>query len=335
MKGFIEASKKIFLFSIGVFALIIAFRLIDLNLFKSLLENISLKYFLLFLLFFFITFFISSIKWLILIRSLGARVSILDVLKYNLMSFFIAFITPSLRLGGEPLRMYMLKKKHDFPYEKSAASIIGDFIISLPVEIFVVLTLSSLVFLFADIGSNIKIVYSIFSLFFLLFLVVIFTSVYKEKKIVSNFLRIIYNFNKSSKIWRAYMKVYSFERLYINLLRSKNNFYSVAFYSFMGALTRILAFVFGFLALTHSIDLSTTFLSYIAFSFTSFTPVPGSLGVQEIGQILLTQENSSVAFSILIRFYHLCLMVFGLFFIIKEGVLFGSVFKKFFRKFKK
>jgi len=327
-------SKNFFPVIVGIFFLVFAFNFVDLNSFVSLLGNISFSYFFIFLVFFSLTFVLVSLKWFILIKKLGGKVSFFQALKYNAMGFLISFITPTLMVGGEPLKVYMMKRNHNFSYEKSVASLIGEAVIAFPIEIFCVLVISSLVFLFANIGANIKIIYFTFSLSLLFLVAILFISIYKEKKLISNFLKLIYSFTQHSFVWKLHMKAYSSEELYIKLLRRKKVFYSMVFYSFLVVLSRIFAFIFGFLAITKSLNLSLTFLSYVAFSFTSLLPVPGSLGVQEIGQILLTRENASVVFSILLRFAYLCLLGVGLFFIVKEEVLFGKLVKRFLIKVK-
>ena len=65
-----------------------------------------------------------AISWYMLMRSEKMPVKLLTVLKANFMGFPINFITPSLFLGSEPLKVYYISHVHKIPKRKILATII-------------------------------------------------------------------------------------------------------------------------------------------------------------------------------------------------------------------
>lgn len=70
---------------------------------------------------------IGSWRWKIIIESQNShKVSFLKVLRAKLAGFAISYITPSVLIGGEPVRAYMIKEETDCDWEKSFASVVID-----------------------------------------------------------------------------------------------------------------------------------------------------------------------------------------------------------------
>ncbi len=68
--------------------------------------------------------FIPAVGWTILMRGEGLRIPFLDAFKANLMGFPLNFVTPSMYLGGEPLKVYYLAAKHGVQKRRILATII-------------------------------------------------------------------------------------------------------------------------------------------------------------------------------------------------------------------
>ncbi len=71
-----------------------------------------------------LTLVVPAIGWTILMRGEGMRVSFLDALKANVMGFPLVFITPSMYLGGEPLKMVYIGNKYGIPKRRVLATLL-------------------------------------------------------------------------------------------------------------------------------------------------------------------------------------------------------------------
>ena len=93
---------------------------------KLITSNFDLKYMLIYL---GVTFFsICPIvwRWQAILDGYEKRVGFWTLLRLQLSGYAVSYVTPSARIGGEPLRIYLLKKDCDVDYKVGTASIILD-----------------------------------------------------------------------------------------------------------------------------------------------------------------------------------------------------------------
>ncbi|HSO26633.1 MAG TPA: lysylphosphatidylglycerol synthase transmembrane domain-containing protein [Anaerolineales bacterium] len=53
-----------------------------------------------------------SLRWQLIVRALGRRVSLRALFGYRLGAFGVSYFTPGPQFGGEPLQVYLLKERH-------------------------------------------------------------------------------------------------------------------------------------------------------------------------------------------------------------------------------
>ena len=63
--------------------------------------------------------------WLIL-RAFGQRVPFFSVMGLRLAGFALSYFTPGPQVGGEPLQVFLLKKRHAIPTTAGVASVFLD-----------------------------------------------------------------------------------------------------------------------------------------------------------------------------------------------------------------
>lgn len=89
-----------------------------------------------------ITLFLSAFLWFYLIKQKSKRISLFNVFCINLAGSFVESITPSVKIGGETLKMYLLHKRTSLPYSEIAAlTVVNKFYSLLPFLIIAFLTL--------------------------------------------------------------------------------------------------------------------------------------------------------------------------------------------------
>ncbi|MEX0787664.1 MAG: lysylphosphatidylglycerol synthase transmembrane domain-containing protein [Anaerolineales bacterium] len=65
-------------------------------------------------------------RWWMILRAQGHRISIVKVSGYRLAAFAINYFSPGTHVGGEPLQVYLLAKRHGIPARQGAASVLLD-----------------------------------------------------------------------------------------------------------------------------------------------------------------------------------------------------------------
>jgi uncharacterized protein (TIRG00374 family) len=69
---------------------------------------------------------IITLRWAIILRGLGVPVGIFKLVSYRLAGFAISYLTPGPQFGGEPLQLYLAKKRSRLSYDLGSASIVLD-----------------------------------------------------------------------------------------------------------------------------------------------------------------------------------------------------------------
>jgi uncharacterized protein (TIRG00374 family) len=69
---------------------------------------------------------ILATRWAVILRGLGAPRPLLRLMSYRLAAFSISYLTPGPQLGGEPLQLYLARRKSDLRYELGSASLLLD-----------------------------------------------------------------------------------------------------------------------------------------------------------------------------------------------------------------
>jgi hypothetical protein len=64
-----------------------------------------------------------SSRWWLILRTQGSRVSYLSLVGYSMSSFSVSYFTPGPQLGGEPLQIWAVHKRHQVPVSVSVASV--------------------------------------------------------------------------------------------------------------------------------------------------------------------------------------------------------------------
>jgi glycosyltransferase 2 family protein len=70
-------------------------------------------------------------RWWIIVRSENRSVPFLPLVRYRLSTFGISYFTPGPQVGGEPLQVYYLQKKHGLTFARSTSAVIIDKIVEL------------------------------------------------------------------------------------------------------------------------------------------------------------------------------------------------------------
>jgi glycosyltransferase 2 family protein len=74
---------------------------------------------------------LGSLRWWWILRALQIRLPFIDLLGYRLAGFGVSYLTPGPQFGGEPLQVYLLRRRHGVGSSTALASVYFDKLIEL------------------------------------------------------------------------------------------------------------------------------------------------------------------------------------------------------------
>lgn len=108
-----------------------AFRGISLHEVVKVLNQVSIEKILILIGLNAVIFMLLTSRWWMILSALGYRRSLSSLAGYRLAAFGVTYFTPGPQFGGEPLQIYLLKKRDSLPTEIAAASVAMDKLLEL------------------------------------------------------------------------------------------------------------------------------------------------------------------------------------------------------------
>ena len=276
-----------------------------------------------FLINFIAIFVIGTFRWKIIIESQNShKMSFVKILRAKLAGFAVSYITPSVLVGGEPVRAYMIKEEAGCDWERSFASVVIDqtiyfftlFLFMIMGFLFLADHFSLPVSIFYGFGAIIFATFLIFYLFYSrlinknsdghgFFMFIIKTTrldkikfIRKKEKNIQRTEKIVARFFKKEN--GAFIKAFALAVLEVTI-------YLVMIWIIILCLGKTVGF-------THSISV------FFMITLANFVPIPGSLGSFEasltfIFNLLDLGKSSGFAFSLIFRFVNIALVFVGFF----------------------
>jgi hypothetical protein len=301
---------------VGIALMIFIFWHLGLDSLKILYHNLNYKYFLVYVFLTTTIFFINSLRLKVILNAYREKVSLLRLVKQNIAGFAMAYVTPSVRLGGEPIKVYMLKKECNVGFRTGSSAIILDKFVEIIGTIFV--GLIGLVILIAIPGVPVNIKW-------LLFLITFFGSIilyyfYKrtiQKKGSFSSLYKLLRFYKITK-WKSLLKVLKDVELKMHrffVFNQKEFLLSFLCYLFY-FIVNVVEFKFLFLSFGVDLEIIEIVLVIVVLGIVNFVPIPAALGFFEVSQsglfkLLKESAGTGLAFSILVRARNIVFTIIG------------------------
>ena len=282
-------------------------------------QNFNLKYILIYAGLTTFAIYPLVLRWQVILKAYNIKIPFISLLRMQISSYAISYLTPMARVGGEPLRIFMLKKEHNVDYKTGTVSVILDrYLEFLGSVAFGIVGL--ILFLFTPISYKIKL---ILTLAIVLASILLLTFYYRLSKNKPFFSKI------SPKKFKETMKDIDSKMSDFIINHKKEFIYSFLFYCLSGFLFLI---EFKYLLLSFGVESTITDIILIVtmLGATNFIPIPAQLGSLEAGQITLFkllkgQGDIGMALSLLMRIRYLILVSIG--FLIISHFGFREVFK--------
>lgn len=272
---------------------------------KHVYENIQPLYLIPFIILVTVTFMINTLRMKVILKAYKKKASFFTLLKQNIAGYSVSYVTPSARIGGEPLKAYMLKKECNIDLKTGSSAVIIDKF----VELFGTVTigvLGLLILFFMPSSFELRVFLGIIMIISFVILFFIYYMTIKGKGPFTCLCNIL-QFYRISKYKKFKGIISDIEKKMSFFFKEHNKEFLLSYILyFLYALATIYEFKFVLLSLGIESSLIELILIMVVWGLINFVPVPGGLGFQEAGQsslFVLIKNSGGVgfAFSIITR----------------------------------
>lgn len=302
--------------TIGIIIFIVTIKYFGLESIKLIYKNINPFYLSIYLLFSILVIFANSWRLQTILKAYKKKVPILDLVKQNIAGFSVAYITPSVKLGGEPLKTYMLKKENNVNLKTGSSAIIIDKFVEVLGTLGVGVIGLFILFLIPGVPIEVKAILLGIVFFGSLALYWIYLRTIKRQGSFSTLFNLL-RFYKIKK-WKSFSKVIEDveNRMHKFFIFNKKEFLVSFLFYWLYLIINIIEFKFLFLSFGVNVSIIEIILTIVMMGLVNFIPVPAALGFLEAGQaglysLLKSSASVGLAFSLVIRLRNILFTVIG------------------------
>jgi len=269
-------------FAIGILASLCVFVYLWNDLLAA-LSHVNLLYLPLVFAMFFLTTLLWCARWKLF---LGREIGIKNLFSAVLVGMAVNALTPFARVGGEPVRAYILRTNSRIPFREALASAIAELLPEVISQIIVVVASFSIIAYLFSIPAWMKTALAVVAfLYALVFLGV--AGFLDERRIKKFFTYLSFKSSRFSKMRKRVTRyVFAFQREFKKTLRKRGIFTKAVFLSLLSKFLEVVRIFLIYRALGYEITLGTAFLLLgLAIVLASIPSTPGSLGVLEGGMV--------------------------------------------------
>ncbi|MCF7866567.1 flippase-like domain-containing protein [Candidatus Woesearchaeota archaeon] len=294
-------------------------------------KDATIELILIFILIQFVMFLVLTYRWKLILHSQNHKdIGVWRLMGYKLVGYAVSFITPSAKIGGEPVRAGLLSSKENMSFQRALSSVVIDKTIELSTNgFFTVLGFILILFSFV-ISENIKTMLIVIIVIFLCLIFLFNYNMIKGKKFLSKFFLFFSSKKKKSKLLN---KVIEFEDLVVKFYSAdtKHFFYSL-FWSVVSWLLMFFEFKVAAMIVGLNISVFQIFLIVCVVGAAFVVPIPMGLGALEAGQVGLfalfaISQAAGVALAFVIRIKDIFLTIIGFILLAFYGLNLKEVIK--------
>ncbi|MFH1770561.1 MAG: lysylphosphatidylglycerol synthase transmembrane domain-containing protein [archaeon] len=271
-------------------------------------------------------------RWKIVLNSQKVNVPFHNVMAYRFIGYSISYLTPSAKLGGEPVRAGLLTR-HGVKFSKALSSIIIDKTIDFATSaLFFFIGALTVLFQIA-LPKETSIIMMTFAVIFLSTMIFVYQRLASGKGFIKKLIWGL-KLDRFKKIRKSERKIESFEKLVIKFFKKDKTYFLLA--TGVSLLAWILMFLeYKFAGLILGINLSFLMI-FLIVSFVGVAiliPVPMAIGALEASQIgvfsIFDMKNAmGVALALIIRARDLAWTLIGLILLSYHGLKISTTIKK-------
>ena len=241
-------------------------------------------------------------KWQVVLKSQNIKISFINLFTYRLVGYGISYLTPSAKLGGEPVRAALLSR-HNVSFSKALSSVVIDKTIEVASSaLFFFIGVLIVLFRFALPGQT-EITMLLFAIAFLFLMVFIYHRLSSGKGFIRSLCKRL-KLDKIKNIDITEAKLELFEKRIIKFFKEdKKDFIMTFVASFMSWVFMFLEYKMAALILGYNLSFMILFLiiSFVGAAF--MIPIPMAVGSLEASQVAVcTMMNIKSAVGIALAF---------------------------------
>lgn len=277
--------KSVLPFIVGFIIFILIFHFIGIDRIFGNLLKLNITLYILAILCIFSLIFFWTLRWKLFVEEEGYEVSTLSLLKDLVVGLSINNLTPLAKIGGEPVRAYLLKKDSGMKMRKGFATILAELTMLFIVTISLVVVSIILIPIGTDLPLwffGVLIPFGVLAMLVFLGIVGIYSGKDIIVKIIKWFGRKIQRLEPYKEKLLSRYKV--FQETFRDCLKNKRIFSKALIYAFLAKFLGFLKFLFIFWSLGYPINpVKIIIVMGIGSVIFSLPSTPGSLGVYEGG----------------------------------------------------
>jgi len=305
---------QVVLFALGILLFVYSIYVLggaSVELFRA---NFNAKYMWLYVVFTTLAIFPLVWRWQAILKGYGKSIGFFKLLRMQLAGYAVSFVTPSSRIGGEPLRIYMLKKESNVDYKTGTASIILDkYMEYLGSLTFGLVGVVLLIFI-PGMPGIIRLILFGLIIFSMLVLTYVYYRLSRKKGLFHNLFSIFLSKKRLEKMGKSLKDIDS--RLSHFMIHQKKAFFASYSFYILSAVIAIIEYKFLLLSFGVSTNVLELIIVIMIVGITTLIPLPMALGSMEFGQsgffaLLKNEAGAGLLFSLIYRVRGLIVSAIG------------------------
>jgi hypothetical protein len=298
----------------------------------NLLKRASIFYLAIFILLSVFTHMLFSWRWQLILRHQGYKIPFINVFVYKLMGFAVSYFTPAIRVGGEPVRAYMLKR-HGIRMSKGLSSILLDKTLEFTIEFVAGMVLVFLFALFLPLPSSMRTVIILGMPLGIVAIGAFYYGLFNKLRPFSALFRFAASIFRTKQLRWAKKKSVKIERYFIAFLKFKRKEAAkIIFINLFIWTLRFVEYKIALLSVGFNASVPQLFAAIVVFGLVSIIPIPAALGVLEAGQLSLfatfDSGSTGLVLALILRAKDMIWALLGLTMLSYEGVNLLEVFSR-------
>ncbi len=273
------------LFLFGILIMIGVFYFVGIEKIIYNLSRMNLFYYSLSILSVFMIIFFWALRWKTFIKMSGYEVCTIDLVKNLTVGLAINNITPVAKLGGEPIRAYLLKKIHNIPIRRGLATTISDLTIEFFVSVLIVLSSMILITFYIQPPIWLSTILTVFILLSLIGLGSII-GIYSNKRFISRIITwFIDKVKRLKPLEKTILRRYSdFQNTFRKNLQNKKVFMKALIFGIVMKFFDVMKFFFIFMSIGYTVGIpEIVVIMGITLMLMVLPGTPGNIGIMEGG----------------------------------------------------
>ncbi len=293
--------KNIFLVILGVLLFLLIIKLVGINRiigsFNVFRPIYIIPYFIVSLL----IFLGFVIRWYLILRAMGVRVRFRRLIFYRIAAYFVSYVTPSAKVGGEGVRIYFLIKDCRVKLESALSSVLTDKMIELSTNA-IVSVIAGMLFVASfsmPIPIRIGIIAISLAVSFLIFMM--YQRVLSGKETIYKIISRLH-LNRLRIVRRYRFSIIEAEKEVIRFHKNRKEVFRISvLISFILLLLSMVEFKMITLMFGYHVSMAIVFFILTVVGVAYILPLPGALGILEGGEVslfLIVGLKGSVGFNL-------------------------------------